>query len=60
MYRDLRDNNKVFSGLVAAAPANAGVYWGNRAEPVPLEMVSGNYFPTLGVQPAVGRLLLAR
>src|ERR1700691_933194 len=27
MYRDLRDNNKVFSGLVAAATANAGVSW---------------------------------
>jgi putative ABC transport system permease protein len=59
MYRDLRDNNKVFSGLIAAAPASAGVYWGNHAEPVIVEMVSGNYFPTLGVQPAAGRVLLA-
>ena len=58
MYRDLRDNNKVFSGLAAAAPANAGVSWNNRAEQVPVEMVSGNYFQTLGVQPAAGRLLL--
>ncbi len=58
MYRDLRDNSKVFSGLAAAAPANAGVSWNNRAEQVPVEMVSGNYFQTLGVQPAAGRLLL--
>jgi predicted permease len=58
MYRDLRDNSKVFSGLAAAAPASAGVSWNNRAEQVPLEMVSGNYFQTLGVQPAAGRLLL--
>jgi predicted permease len=58
MYRDLRDNNKVFSGLAAAAPANVGVSWNNRADQVPLEMVSGNYFQTLGVQPAAGRLLL--
>jgi len=56
--RDLRDNSKVFSGLAAAAPANAGVSWNNRAEQVPVEMVSGNYFQTLGVQPAAGRLLL--
>ena len=58
MYQDLRDNNKVFSGLAAAAPANVGVSWNNRAEQVPVEMVSGNYFQTLGVQPAAGRLLL--
>src|SRR5580704_15719346 len=58
MYQDLRDNNKVFSGLAAAAPANAGVSWNNRAEQVPVEMVSGNYFQTLGVRPAAGRLLL--
>jgi putative ABC transport system permease protein len=58
MYRDLRDNSKVFSGLAAAAPANAGVSWNNRADQVPVEMVSGNYFQTLGVQPAAGRLLL--
>jgi predicted permease len=58
MYRDLRDNNKVFSGLVAAAGAKAGVSWNNHAEQVPVELVSGNYFQTLGVQAAVGRLLL--
>ncbi|HET6220062.1 MAG TPA: ABC transporter permease [Acidobacteriaceae bacterium] len=58
MYRDLRDNNQVFSGLAAAALANAGVSWNNHAEQLPLEQVSGNYFQTLGVQPAAGRLLL--
>jgi putative ABC transport system permease protein len=58
MYRDLRDNNAVLSGLIAVAPASAGVSWNNHAEQVPVELVSGNYFQTLGVQPAVGRLLL--
>jgi putative ABC transport system permease protein len=58
MYRDLRDHSKVFTGLAAAAPANVGVSWNNRAEQVRAEMVSGNYFQTLGVQPAAGRLLL--
>jgi len=58
MYRDLRDNNTVLSGLIAVAPASAGVSWNNHAEQVPVELVSGNYFQTLGVQPAVGRLLL--
>jgi putative ABC transport system permease protein len=58
MYRDLRDNNKVFGGLIAAATAPAGVSWNNQAQQVDVEMVSGNYFPALGVQAAVGRLLL--
>ena len=58
MYRDLRDNNKAFSGLVAAAAAKAGASWNNHAEQVPVELVSGNYFQTLGVQAAVGRVLL--
>jgi putative ABC transport system permease protein len=58
MYRDLRDNNNVFSGLIAAAAAPAGVSWNNQAQQVDVEMVSGNYFPTLGVQAAAGRLLL--
>jgi predicted permease len=58
MYQDLRAHNKVFSGLAAAASANAGISWNDRAEQVRVEMVSGNYFQTLGVQPAAGRLFL--
>ena len=58
MYRDLRDKNTALSGLVAAAPASAGVSWNNHSEQVPVELVSGNYFETLGVQAATGRLLL--
>ncbi len=56
MYKDLRDRNTVLSGLAASAIAGAGVVWENHAEPVTAEMVSGNYFETLGVRPAVGRL----
>ena len=58
MYRDLRDHNQVFRGLIAAEPAKAGVSWDNQAEQIPVELVSGNYFTTLGVQAASGRLLL--
>src|SRR5215469_17561811 len=42
MYRDLRDRNDVFDGLIAAAPASAGVVWNNRSEPIDAEIVSGN------------------
>jgi putative ABC transport system permease protein len=59
MYRDLRDKNSVLSGLMATAPVTAGVTWNNRSEAVPVEMVSGNYFATLGVRPALGRLFVA-
>jgi hypothetical protein len=59
MYKDLRDKNTVFSGLIAASPTTIGVTWNNHAESVGAEMVSGNYFEVLGVQPAVGRLFVA-
>src|SRR6202789_1496408 len=59
MYRDLSDKNMALSGLIASAPAGVGVTWNNRSEAVSAEMVSGNYFETLGVRPAVGRLFVA-
>jgi len=59
MYKDLRDKNTVFSGLIAASPTGVGVTWNNHAESVGAEMVSGNYFQVLGVQPAMGRLFVA-
>ena len=59
MYKDLRDKNTAFSGLIAAAAAPVGVTWNNHAESVGAEMVSGNYFEVLGVRPAVGRLFVA-
>src|SRR5258708_6809772 len=59
MYRDLRDQNSVFSGVIATTAAQAGVEWHNQPELVSAELVSGNYFDVLGVQPALGRLLVA-
>ncbi len=57
MYRDLRDKNAVFSGLVAIDRTTVGVNWNNQAEDKDVELVSGNYFQVLGLQPALGRLL---
>jgi putative ABC transport system permease protein len=59
MFRDLRDKNTVLSGLIAAAPVSIGVVWNNHAEAVSGEMVTGNYFETLGVKPALGRLFVS-
>jgi len=61
LYKELRDNNFVFSGLCGAASdhhieLDAG-QGESPAEKVTGRMVSGNYFTVLGLQPAVGRLL---
>lgn len=58
MYRDLRDQNNVFSGMLAMFPAQVGVQWRNAPSLANSELVSGNYFSVLGVQPALGRLFI--
>src|SRR5580704_769255 len=58
IYRDLRDKNGVFSGLLANDEKYVGVQWNDRSELAEAELVSGNYFEVLGLQPALGRLLL--
>ena len=58
MYRDLRDHNSVFSGLLATAWAQVGVQWHDEPGLAEAELVSGNYFDVLGVQPALGRLFV--
>jgi predicted permease len=57
MYKDLRDQNQVFSGMIAADRAQTGVSWHNQAENKETELVSGNYFQMFGLKPAIGRLL---
>ncbi|HEX4066035.1 MAG TPA: ABC transporter permease [Acidobacteriaceae bacterium] len=59
MYKDLRDHNSVFSGMLAADRTNLGLSWHNQAESVRAELVSGNYFQVLGLKPAVGQLFTA-
>src|SRR5271170_3817976 len=52
MYKDLRDQNRVFDGLIAMVQAQAGVEWRQQSALVSAELVSGNYFDVLGVRPA--------
>ena len=56
MYKDLRDKNQVFSGMLAAMRTDVGVAWRDQAEDERAELVSGNYFQVLGLRPALGRL----
>ena len=57
MYRDLRDRNDVFTGLVARTPATATLTYRGQTERVDAELISGNTFAVLGVQPMLGRAL---
>ncbi len=55
-YRDLRDRNQVFSGILARWPLALSFTASERTERVHGELVSGNYFDVLGVGPAIGRM----
>jgi predicted permease len=57
MYKDLRDNNPVFSGLLARFAIQASVSGQGQTELANGELVSGNYFEVLGVRPVLGRVL---
>ena len=56
IYKDLRDHNQVFSGMLAADRTGVGISWHNQAENKDAEIVTGNYFQLLGLKPALGRL----
>ena len=58
MYKDLRDQNTVFAGLAAKANFPVSIAFRGQTERADAEIVSGNYFETLRVHPALGRLLL--
>jgi predicted permease len=56
MYKGLRDNNSVFSGILARYGFSASVASQGQTDRASGEVVSGNYFDVLGVQPAIGRV----
>ena len=55
MYRDFRDQNTVFDGVLARFPAPLTLMTGGQAERVNGELVTGNYFDVLGVRAHIGR-----
>jgi predicted permease len=55
MYANLRDRNTVFSGLAAMDSFSATLTYQGHTERTRGDLVSGNYFETLGVTPAIGR-----
>jgi predicted permease len=58
MYADLRDHNTVFTGTFCRFGYPLHIGFSGRTERVAGELVSGTYFPVLGVSPVIGRTLL--
>jgi len=58
-YSHFRDNSRCYSALTGTSFDNRSNLHPDHgeSEPLVLEFVAGNYFPTLGLTPAMGRLL---
>jgi len=60
LYQDLQQKAEPFSEVLCRRLIPASVSIANSTERVTVELVSGNYFTMLGVQPAVGRVFNSR
>jgi predicted permease len=56
-YKDFRDRNEVFSGLIGYSYAQLNLSHDGVNERLWGYLVTGNYFDVLGVRPALGRLI---
>jgi len=56
MFRDLEREQASFTGIAAHRIFGANLAYDGHTESVEGTLVSGSYFPVLGIQPAVGRL----
>ena len=56
MYADFRDQNQVFSGMFCTWDTDMSVSFDGKTARVSGELVSGTYFPVLGVGAALGRV----
>jgi predicted permease len=56
MYQDYQKKAQAFSHVFCRYPVASSVSFNGQTERVTAELVSGNYFQALGVQPAAGRV----
>ncbi len=54
-YKALSDRDPAFSGMLACAYTPVSIAWRSNTQAGQAEMVSGNYFTTLGVPTVLGR-----
>ena len=57
MCRDLQGQTSFFDGVFCRHPTTVNLSAGGEPQPVLAEIVSGTYFPVLGVRPHLGRLI---
>jgi predicted permease len=57
MYRDFQDHNQVFSEMFGRFARDFSFTVDGGTEQIPGEIVTGTYFPSLGVTAAIGRTL---
>ena len=57
-YLDLKTHNTVFSDMIGYSPMMAPLSLGDRSRIMLGQIVTSNYFSMLGVQPALGRMLV--
>jgi predicted permease len=55
MYLNLRDRSEVLAGLAAKANASVSLFFQGHTERASADLVTGNYFQTLGVNAVIGR-----
>lgn len=56
-YRELRDHDPAFSGTVARASARVALSYRAETQNAGAEVVSGNFFETIGVGASLGRVI---
>src|SRR5215831_5797823 len=58
LYKGLAKNTAVFDGVIARFEFSASIATHGQTDRSSGELVTGNYFETLGLRPALGRLLM--
>lgn len=56
-YRELRDHDPAFSGTIARSSARVALSYHAETQNAAAEIVSGNFFETLGVGASIGRVM---
>ncbi|HML18071.1 MAG TPA: ABC transporter permease, partial [Bryobacteraceae bacterium] len=56
MYLDFRDKNQVFDGMCGSWDTSLNLSFDGRTERIAGQLVTGTYFPVLGVGAALGRI----